>query len=463
MQPVDVAIIGSGARGLWLSAELAKLGWSVIWVQARTPETNLGKDGFEYDDMPWQVGSSQTNTKLSMLAGKYITKVIDPVAQEVAVQIVTKNGPLELSGGLGKYSLEKFFPENFEELEKYIECVGKAKELTPKKSAQLISAYTKKAFENPLSKRWVLDWIGSLRRSRLVTSRDWVLKWNGEILDPKAPFWILKDDLSHVVERGIAWAEKQGVVIHRNARIADIDVIGRLATGIAFDRAEGFTPVKRIIFSCSYQTIENKFSKFASVIKDPLKTDASALVWIRCGFLLKPGSKPAGLCDFSSFVIDPLMPLVNENAGLFRWKSGVKTDSLTVWVRVNLDEVKRRSFLEELQKNIQSQVTKQFPWFLKQLISSLPFEEHLLTQDLSHDDLAFAFSAKNTFKSQTTRLKNVYLAGPEFDEGLEFLSQLATEMKLLEKLAAIRLKELPRDRTIHTPRNGQSLGQSKQV
>jgi hypothetical protein len=473
MRSVDVAIIGCGMRGLWLSTELARIGWSVTWIQIEASQylvhenekkSDLQNESvFEYDDWPWQVGPNREHSKLIQLAGKFISEVIQPEVQEIATQILTLKGPLELSGGLEDLALRKFFPQSFNEISRYLESIRDSQKLNEKRASQLVSAHAKKIFDRPLGERWVLEWLGSLRRSRVVSSKEWVSKWSGEILDPKSSFWLLKDSLAKTVERGISWAEKQGVTVHRNAKLVGIDVNSRKISGLVFDGAEGFVQTGRVVFSCSYQTVERIFPKFAREISNPLKKVLNPMIWIRCGFKLKKNSKPHMLGGFSSFVMDPLMPLNRGNLGLLRWKTLSQSDALTVWIRVVASEVKRKSFLDQMEKSISNSLSVLFPHFSKNLISTVGFEDYLLKNEFTHDDVPFVFEAENPFRSQSTRIKNAYLAGPGFDRGLELLSQLGTELRLLEKLAVIRMKELPRDRTLHPPRNGQGLGGTKQI
>jgi phytoene dehydrogenase-like protein len=325
----DVVILGAGFRGLWLATELVRRGWSVTWVELLTAPSNKRDGGFIFDDCAWQVGPIFKNSKMIQAADDFIQTVIRPLTQETAVQIVTKQGPLELSGGAVGRCLKKFFKETHKELESYLENVRASQKLDPVKGAQLLYVHTQKIFQQASAKRWVLEWLGGLRRPRAVDTKDWVLKWDGDVLDPRHEFWLLQDGYADIAERAISWAEKNGVKVKRGAKVADIGVQGRVVSGIEMTGAEGYLHCKYLVVACSHQTLQLKAVNFAKNVKAPVKQESKKWIWARCGFFLKPHSKPEGLLPFSSFVIDPLMPLTESNMGILRWNVTEKGDCLT--------------------------------------------------------------------------------------------------------------------------------------
>src|SRR5277367_1877111 len=112
----DVVILGSGMRGLWLGTELVKLGWSVSWFQVHSAVGSVShikpKDNFVFDDWPWQVGPKMERSQFINALNDFIGDVLEPTAQDIAVQIVTPQGPLELSGPGSDLALKKFFPKS---------------------------------------------------------------------------------------------------------------------------------------------------------------------------------------------------------------------------------------------------------------------------------------------------------------------------------------------------------------
>jgi hypothetical protein len=127
-------------------------------------------------------------------------------------------------------------------------------------------------------------------------------------------------------------------------------------------------------------------------------------------------------------------------------------------VRIPHGELKRRSYLMNLTEAIQRNLSQLFPLFSKRLVAVFPFEEYFQTPELVLDDLAVVFKEVNGLGDPRTRLKNVWLMGPSQDRGLEVLSQLATEFRMLHRMAEFRKKELKKsDRKIHTARDGRNL------
>lgn len=456
-----MVILGSGFRGLWLATELVNLGWSVSWFQVHSPSSPAREGGFVFDEWPWQVGPQIEKSKLIHDTREFITEVIKPDDQEISVQVVTPKGPLELSGPSMSLGIKKNFPESVEKFKDYFDLIKAFHEAPDKRNKKNILNMTARFFEEPLGQRWILDWLGSLRRSRVISTQDWVLKWDGDLLDPSSHFWLLNSTLDQVVERGIAWAEKKGVSVKKNAIIKDIGLEGKLATGIEVEGGTGFLQCRRIILACSHQSALKAVPRFVKLIEPQIIPESEQFVWVRCGFYLKPGAKPQGLCEFSSFVIDPYMPLINENLGLLKWRAGEKGDSLTVWSRIPYSELKRRSFLMNLTENQEKNLSQLFPWFKINLMATFPFEEYFHSPEASHDDLAIVFDKKNKFRNAKIHLKNVFTMGTASDRGLELLSQLATESRLLTQLTEIRNKEIKRDRTLHPPRNGENMVPAK--
>jgi hypothetical protein len=209
--------------------------------------------------------------------------------------------------------------------------------------------------------------------------------------------------------------------------------------------------------------VAEKLKKFSQHVKSDFFESSEELVWIRCGFNLKSGGKPEGLEEFSSFVIDPYLPLNGGNMGLIRWVVDEKADIVTVWVRIRYHEMNRRSYLTELQTNIEKTLKELFPYFGLNTKSVQPFEDYFGIEHQTRDFLAIVYDPKVGFEPVRHKFKNVYFAGPGFDRGFELLSRLATEYRLLVGLADIRQKEIDRDRKIRSSRNEQDMGSAKQV
>ena len=453
----DVVILGAGFRGLWLSAELVKLGWSVTWGRLHMPDSGVRQGGFRFDDWPWQIGVFRPESALAPHLKDFIDNALEPMRQKISTQILTPQGPLELSGGGEALGLKKFFPRSYKELTTFIKCIEESRKIGGQKGLQLLFAHTKKIYGRPLGERWCLEWLGAIRRSRSLAEKNWLEKCFFEIISPHAELLLIKDGMEETVDRCMAWAERKGVTVIRDASIADIGVEGRNASGIEI-RGEGFLPCKHIVLACSYQTFSAKVPGLTRQIDDPVLTGSEKWVWVRCGFLLKSNSRPEGLLEFSSFVIDPHMPLVDSNLGLMRWRAGEKGDSLTVWVRIPYGELKRRSYLMNLTEEIQRNLTQLLPRFSSALTAVFPFEEYFHSPIVELDDLAIVFKEHNRLGDPTTRLKNVWLMGPSQDWGLEILSRFGTEFRALQRFTAFRKKELKKsDRKIHSARNGPDM------
>lgn len=440
-----------------MATELRDQGFEVTWVQVYQSPYHTEKKDFYFDDWAWQVGPADPNSPLVKATKDYVTNVIRPNTQSTTLQVLTSDGPIELADDTRARCLRKFFKDSWKDLNQFMDVIQSARKENPRKRYQILEAHTQNIFKMPLGKRWILEWMGALSTSRAVDARTWMTKWDGQFIDPRQDYWLLEDGLGDVIERGIQWAEKKGVKIKRKASVVDIGSQGSLATGVELVGAEGFLKCRYLVVCHSLETLGKVASKFSTKFKDPVKPGAEKLVWVRCGFKMKAHSKPAGLESFSSFVVDPYMPLVADNMGLIKWKVSEDGDSLTVWVRIPHGELKRRGYMVELTEKILNKMRELFPRFSDELVAVRPFEEYFGSSDVGRDDVAMVYDDTTGFSGSRSRIRNMWLCGPERDRNLSLLGGLFTESKIFEELKLIRNKELRRDRKIQPPPDGESV------
>ncbi|MCC6277981.1 MAG: hypothetical protein IT289_08715 [Oligoflexia bacterium] len=456
----DVIVLGTSFRGLWLSAELVALGWKVAWIPLMEDLQSSEKG---LDDWPWQVGPALTQSRLVSLSREFIEEVIRPQTQNLSVQILTLKGPLELSGPSRDGTIKNALGEKGSELKTFCDQINLLSGSDQGgRGRQHLNSLVSQLARQPFAFRWPVEWLGGLRRPRLVGSLEWVMDFDGELLNPSDPYWLLNDNIQAVTDRAISWATKKGVQVLKS-KILDVGIDGKLATGVEVQGADQFLSCKHLVFSASLQAVGLRLPKFSETLKKPHREGFERLVWIRCGFKLKPGARPQGLQDFSSFVRDPFLPLIDGNFGLIKWVSGPKEDTVTVWSRVAFEDVSRRSYLTDLLKRVEQTADELFPFFSSHLQSVQPFEDYFESKEHTRDFLALVYDKKVGFVPVRHRYKNVWFAGPGHDRGLELLSRLATEHRLLTQLAVLRQKEIDRDRKIHAARNGGNLATQKPV
>ncbi len=435
----DAVILGSGLRGLWLSGQLVDLGWKVKWIEI-LPKSTCKLDDFIYDDLPWQVGPAYRQSKLVQKVNSFVDSVIRPQSQEVAVQVLTKSGPLEMSGSASHRSLIKFFGQDALKIEELLNTI-------PNHDKRLLNFHAKKVFTLPSSRRWILEWIGGLRRPRLVTSKEWFSELGGEYLDPKQEYWVITDSSKEILERGIQWALNCGVEIKRGATLIDVGIQKRKITGVEISGGQGFIHCRHTIFSCSQKVLKT--------INPALNLDEEKLIWVRCGFKVKKSLRPTGLMDFSSYVLDPHMPLTGSNFGLLKWNSKFsESDTLTVWLRLPREELGRPGRTRILTQEIVENLKTFFPYFERDLVVAISIDDF---PQITSDNLGIVYAKSAVPNGKTRKFPNLWLAGPEFDRGFELLSQLATENRTLETLEQVKAKEQRRDRALHSPRNGRDM------
>lgn len=448
----DLIVLGSGTRGLWLSAQAVKMGWSVLWVEIEQPRQS--HDKFEFDEWPFQVGSAERRSEVNAEFNDFIQSVFQPKLQELAVQILTPDGPLELSGLVFKSSLNKFFGNNDRKLLEYLKSIQDG-------CGKKLDAHTRHIQELYLAHRWCLEWLASLRITREVSTLNWILDWSGTALDPSVGYWLSQDSSAQIADRAVAWAEKNGVKVKRGAKVADVSMQDGLAAGVEILGSEGFIRSRFVVVSCSSETLQKKLPTVGQKVRAPDFSSRIRWIWGRCGIRLKSGARPSGLMDFSSFVTDPLLPLSEANCGLVHWKSQDAEEHVTCWIRMAAADVKRKSYLTQMTTEVVNRLSTLFPRLNESIKEILSFEEYFEPIDIAADKFPIVFEKSCPFVSSKSRVRNVYFAMPELDMDLDYTAGLKNERNGLEFLRSIRNKELRSDRKIHSSRDGRDMVATK--
>ncbi len=457
----DVLILGSNQRGLWLASELVRLGWSVMWVQVKEANVSKKVPDFTFDEWAFHVGPQSVLKNLQSSAQDFVAQAFRPHRQEMSVQVLTPQGPVELTGPMRSRVLKRYFPKSASILEDFLEnCHGVADKADPAKAKRV---RRHEILSRPLGERWILEWFSQLPLSRDIDAKQWFSNYSGIPMDPIGEYLLLDDTLTDVSERGISWAERQGVKIKRHAKLADIGDDGSRVTGIELGGTDGFVSCKYLISTLGWDSLHQKTERFSLKLNRKPKEACERYVWVRTGFKLKPFSRPAGALSWFSVVMDPFMPLRGDNVMFLKWRVSEQGDSLTVWVKIPFEELFRRGYLASVHEKIEERLSSVIPRFTKDMIAAVPFEEYFELKNLTHDDVAVVFDEKTMDQSISTRFKNMWYIGPENDKALYLMSGLNAETELLATLSAIRSKELKRDRKVHTPRNGPAVDANQTV
>ncbi len=432
-----IVILGSNHRGLWLAQELVKSKFDVTWM-----EIEKGYEPSLLDDFVWQVGTRSEFKKLPVSAQEFSEECFGIEEQE-SLQIITPRGPLDLGGPLSKSALKFYFGSSADSLEQYWESIGSGSE-------KLISAYEKKILDLNYAQRWAAQWTTALRTS--VSPRAGLLG-NEPRLNPNEPYFLTKNSMTKARQTAMEKVSKAGVKVLGNSTILDIARDGNRITGIENEESRGFVSCDELVLACSAEHIEKKIPEFSKKMKAVQENSKPAqFVWLRFGFKMKARSKPEGLYEFSSFVMDPLMPLEGSQFGILRWAPTEKNDIVTVWSRILFEDTKKQSTLEILADEVRTNLSLLFPKFEECFILTIAPQIQI-----SADNATYIYPADRKVYRDLYK-KNLWLAGIATDYSANLTSAMETEFRIYKGILNKYRKEFKGDRALHQTKHGASLG-----
>jgi len=457
-----VLVLSQGLRGLWLSVQLKKLGHDVTWIQAQSYQADP-VERFRALNLPWQVGIPIPQSPVVKAGAEFVQDVLQARQQEIAVQILTRKGPLELSGGAREKTLKNHFPHSWKDLLALLDVIASANSFR-EEGRPLMAAHFKKLISRPFRDHWVLEWLSQLRRPAFIPTGEWVLERGGHLLDASRKLWYIEEPLAAVQDRAVLWAEKQRVRIIRAAEVSDIGFEGRMASGVEIKGQNKFLAGDHLVVCLSLWSLsKQKFSIFPRLGLRPAEFEPLA-VWVKCRFTVKKGTRPEGMEKISSLVGDPYLPYSYSNLLLLHWyEEDSKNDELIVWCKAQHSEMGQQSYMTVLDQQVRQRLEQFVPYFKERVVQFHSFEE-LQKKNQRFEDRPLVRKSANLDLPIQLRMKNVYFAAPENDRGFEFLSALASELRVYDHFKKIALKkEKQRDRKIHSSRNGKSLVPLKPV
>jgi hypothetical protein len=430
-----IIILGSELRGLWLASELKKIGFTVTWVDVET----------EILDRPWQMGSEDKIKQLPETAQKFLKDYYNYVEQQ-GLQIITEQGPFEFNKENLKRGIDVFFPKSKSEILGYVEALKDGKQ-------SLVAALGSKISKLSRSERWVLNWLGTLQKNHDVKLDNWIKDITLKSFSGLNTYFFLNSKILNPDKSAFDDVKAQGVSVLMKPKLVDIGVDGAKITGIESDVTKGFQACDELVLACPTSTLLKVLPHLDEKLKN-LKQNVvePQFVWMKYNYKMKLNSKPEGVFKFSSFIVDPMMPLAGSQLGIMRWLENGKSDLLTVWCKLPIEETKKQSTLKESQTAIFNHLSKLIISFEENFLEELPFNFNLKV-----DEYSFVYSQGEEILSGQHK-KNLWLAGLETDLEGDLVSSLETEKRTLDLLLKRYEKELKRDRALHTPRNGPTVG-----
>jgi hypothetical protein len=410
-----ILIISAFGRAHWLATQLAAKGFSVQLVDVSAqlgpwrPADFEGPFGF-FRSAFW------ADSYLERLKQEGITQ-----EQNNGFTIWLKSGPLELRSPLTNYRL-KALGQN-DNIQKYVQNHDGYSDLQKKETAVRLKALA-------FSAKWFAKFAHYIMTNNLIPlvdhNDDYFIRSH---LCPVLDQYFIRHTQADTIEKSLAWCEAQGVVVVRNAQIADIALSGAKIDGFEIQAEKsGFVKANQYVWGLSSLETQFAFPKiFKKIFTDVIEPDS---IWQRFRIKL-PASKLRDLLPPSFLLMEELeFPWTHENFILVR-----KTESaeeFDAWMLLPYSQRFQKKYLEEYAEKIMQIFYQRSALFNPSLVA-LPLEAELSSKELG--GALFPVYTSHSLNSQfTKKFQNLYFDSAEVWPLLSWQGAFFGQNQIIEKI-----------------------------
>lgn len=407
----DVVLVSVFGRGNWLASRLAEQGMKVTLVDVSeqmghwVPEDWEGPFGF---------------FRSERLEQSQLQRLIEDEPEESVDRGFTiwlKNGPLELKGPLGEFSLSVHGVDK--DVQKYLlrydAMTGEQRRQLKENIAQM-----------PFTRSWLAHLAHQLSSN--------VMRFNaqgisfGEPLPVFAPYYFRRVS-RRGLRRGIELCEKKGVRVLPAARVIDIGAGRGQIEGIeVVSDYSGFLFAKDFVWMLTSQETE-RFSTRVSGAFFPKGALESDWFWTRFRLAVEPRVPFPALPSKFAVIEDLNLPWAHDN--LLCCEKTVKDGDLDVWARLPTRQRFHRAYVEGVVERILRLLNGRL---------SLPVTCAQMPQDYIYDQEEVGpprfpiYDAVTLKNFRPARFGNCYFDGPEVWRGLDWHSQFRSQAAIAEQI-----------------------------
>lgn len=471
---LDLMIVSAYGRGHWLAGELARHKWNVHLVDvtdalgAWTPEDWEGPWGFF--DTPELTPSQRSRLAESDHAYRV----------PGGFTVWLPQGPLELNGELSTFHSRAFsIPE---QVRTYLQppVVAPPRTAPEPEALESESASVKNeaamretgASERPLpsvAKLWFDTLTGGIRRSAPLKGREklhrkvsalgfedaWLAHFahtiasnvfaeNPDTLHYGGPLPLSAPySVRHVTresfEQSLVALEELGVKITRNASVNDVRITNKVMDAV--EVAAGRRGVERArAFVWLLSSGESEFLS-ESVVRTLFPSGAlkPSWYWSRFRFRLRENTASRALPLGCTILGNVCLPWTHSNCIFvkrLRAEKGEADIKIDVWIRVPVRSLGDQEYFDHLRQELISILDSRIPLSAPEC-ESMPSESR--ASEASKRAMRFpVFEAREIERMSVARAKNLFVDGPEFWGGYDWLSQLRSSRAVFVALEKLR-------------------------
>ncbi len=467
----DAVIVSCHGRGNWLACELTNRAWRVVLVdvsgslEAGQAEDLEGPFGFfaSGDLAASQIPHKDEADSRFQLLGEGKSSELTPCPLGFVIWL--KSGPIELSGPLAKFHLQKL---------KLAPSVDSFLDLLPRtaNNARQVNRVATQIDKCGFQESWLAHFAAQFAAPFMSESHSSVYhsEMNGRALDLKAPLWIRRVSQSSS-EVGLAACEQIGVKVRRQVSIqalrtgqakslfrsrAKLDVLefstdragGSLTNSKAELKARAFVwmlsgletdrlpeAVKRKIFQGGKASPSWYWTRYQMALCGGLSADGDS-----AGD--SDGNRAGAGADefdqlpmFAVVIEDHDLPWTHSNA--FVWRKRLAVGNLRpefdIWVRLPVRAAGDLIYRQEIGREVERLMTARMPLFKPKILT-----EHAAMKNVI-DPVRHAITDEaSILKPSDSGLMNLFLAGPDTWSSLDATSRMKAQTDALVELEKLK-------------------------
>lgn len=422
LKKYDVAVVGSFYNISWIASELARQGWSVLYIDLNS---GLGRWPMEDIEGPFGFFTSET---LNPFFLEKLNNEETLVSQDSGFTICLGSGPLEFKSSFIQYQLKELGVST-----EFITRLESSTENFYQSSQKVLT-------QDPQFKK---SWLEFLSRS-LSSQKDSAF---GDKIDCEYPLPLMNPFFTRFLsrrslERNNQWLARQNIDAFEQIQILDFvtganrEIIGLEAKG----EINGVNNFKALVWGLSSEETYYYRPQLGKILF-PKGVVEPVWTWARYSVEVTVNKETQQLPTHSVWIDDVYAPWTHEN--LLIWQGTTSPSRYDVWILIPNNQRFNKDYIKYYGEKITHKWVKRFE-ISQAKIHNFP-QEHLYTyQDLGPSRWV-RFPRNHCRDMETKEFANVYFNSYEIWDQLNKETQFQSQRKLINKVTDKLKKETAKE------------------
>lgn len=424
LKKYDVAIVGSFYNIAWVASELARQGWSVLYIDLHA---GLGRWPMEDIEGPFGFFTSETMNPF------YVEKLNNEealVSQDPGFTVCLGSGPLEFKSSFIQYQLKQMgiAPEFISRLESSTENFYQASQKTS-------------SFTSQFEKSWLEFLSRSLSSQKDVAFGDPVVcEFPLPLMNPFFTRFLSRRSL----ERNNQWLQRQNIDAFEQTQIIDFALNSSKEIGGFETKGEvnGITHFRTLVWGLSSE--ETYYYKPAvGKILFPKGVVEPVWTWARYSVEIAQNRETQQLPLHSVWIEDIYAPWTHEN--LLIWQQTTMENRYDVWILIPNNQRFNKDYIKYYGEKIAQRWTQRFETSTAK-VNNYPQEYVYTYQDLGPSRWV-RYLSKHHKTIESKEFANVYFNSYEVWDQLNRETQFQSQRKLITRVTDKLKKETTKEQS----------------